>query len=436
VQNGTETDVDCGGDAAPPCGDTKKCKVAATDCTSLVCTGNVCQAPLPTDGVKNGNETDIDCGGGAPAPACGTGKACNDGTRDCNSFVCTGNVCQAATGTDGVKNGDESDVDCGGTSTGAPKCDPGSACGVHADCKSDGCDYNGKCAIARSCTAHNGGDTCGTDATQESCCTTAPLAGSAVKIDKYLVSAGRMRQFIERTSGNARAFATTTTGWNAAWSPYVPSTTAESNMMLGAYWNGAANDSDGNESKRSCQPTGFGGHSYYTPADGPGDYNQAQLDPKALNCVGWHIAKAFCAWDGGRLATRAEISNAFTNNNANNWPWEWRDATAYDPNVSDNRLNHQFNYGAPGAPRMVSGTVQDVTWFISPPGRFPLGANANGVQDIAGDLLHWTNDGEYFFTWTESWERHGKSIAANSNWKTDWPGQPNGYYAIGLRCAH
>lgn len=449
VKNGDETDVDCGGGTAPACVDGKKCAIGARDCTSKVCTGNTCIPPTPNDGVKNGNETDIDCGGGPPAPACGTGKTCITGAQDCVSYVCTGGVCQAATGTDGVKNGDESDIDCGGTNTGAPKCDPTYACNGHADCKSDGCDYNGKCAAGRSCTQHLGGDTCGTGevgqagAAHESCCLTAPLTASAVTIDKYFVTAGRMRAFINRLAGNVRAFAPGTPGWLAAWNPLVPSTIPEANVMLGSYWNGAPNDSDGNNSKRSCQTVGFGGHTYYTTGAGElGDYTQAELDPKALNCVGWHIAKAFCAWDGGRLPTLAELSNAFTNNSANAYPWQFADASPYSPTTQDPRLNHVFSYGWPGNnPRRVpagTGTVQDITWYVSPPGRFPTGANANGVQDIAGDLLHWTDNGEYLFTWTMSWENHAKNLAPTppQNWKTAWPGEPNGYYGIGLRCVH
>ena len=38
-----------------------------------VCTGNVCQAPSCSDGVQNGNETDLNCGGGT----------CPDNLLDC-----------------------------------------------------------------------------------------------------------------------------------------------------------------------------------------------------------------------------------------------------------------------------------------------------------------------------------------------------------------
>ena len=50
-------------------------------------------APTCTDSIKNGAETDTDCGGGT-CGACAPTKACAV-ARDCTTNVCTGNVCQA-----------------------------------------------------------------------------------------------------------------------------------------------------------------------------------------------------------------------------------------------------------------------------------------------------------------------------------------------------
>jgi hypothetical protein len=44
-----------------------------------------------SDGVRNGAETDVDCGGG-DCPPCGSGQGCSAGT-DCASGVCTGGTC-------------------------------------------------------------------------------------------------------------------------------------------------------------------------------------------------------------------------------------------------------------------------------------------------------------------------------------------------------
>lgn len=106
------------------------------DCASVVCDplSNKCAPASCGDSVKNGSETDVDCGG-AMCPRCATGKACSTGT-DCVGDTCAGSVC-APTCTDGLKNNGEADVDCGGVNCG--KCGVGSACAGSADCVTGNC---------------------------------------------------------------------------------------------------------------------------------------------------------------------------------------------------------------------------------------------------------------------------------------------------------
>jgi len=84
IKNQDETDVDCGGTVCPPCGDGATCNVAS-DCTSGHCQAatspcsdgaNRC---IPThffDGVQDGPESDVDCGGPPYLIACATGQQC------------------------------------------------------------------------------------------------------------------------------------------------------------------------------------------------------------------------------------------------------------------------------------------------------------------------------------------------------------------------
>src|SRR5206468_1813312 len=103
-----------------------------------------------TDGAKNGDETDVDCGGASThAPPCKEGQACVKGT-DCETGACNTFACQPPSSTDGVKNGDETDVDCGGTSTHAPGCAQDKACKVGRDC-ADGVCTNDACAAPTAC---------------------------------------------------------------------------------------------------------------------------------------------------------------------------------------------------------------------------------------------------------------------------------------------
>ncbi len=91
IQNGDETDVDCGGTACVACDPTCSDGIQNQDETDVDCGGGTCTACDPTcsDGIQNGDETDVDCGGSTCA-------ACEP------------------TCSDGVQNGDEEGVDCGG----------------------------------------------------------------------------------------------------------------------------------------------------------------------------------------------------------------------------------------------------------------------------------------------------------------------------------
>jgi hypothetical protein len=177
VKNGLETDQDCGGPCTTKCADDKRCLVGG-DCASGYCTaGGGCATPACNDGVKNGLETDIDCGGPTGCPRCSTGKVCfypsdcvsglcsaplfggagiclaTDGQActkpaECVSGYCTaGGVCATPTCTDGVKNGGETDQDCGGPTT-CPRCAVDATCTSGTDCASGRCGTSGTCVFA------------------------------------------------------------------------------------------------------------------------------------------------------------------------------------------------------------------------------------------------------------------------------------------------
>jgi hypothetical protein len=105
------------------------------------------------DGIKDGTETDVDCGG-ACSP-CAVGKMCGLPT-DCVTDLCTNQTCQG-TCSDGIKDNNETDVDCGGGT--CPACADGKMCLIGRDCKDKACPA-GMCT-APSCTdgAQNGNET-------------------------------------------------------------------------------------------------------------------------------------------------------------------------------------------------------------------------------------------------------------------------------------
>lgn len=148
---GEDARNECGGCATLPgtvgevCGD---CSTHVYECDGgevLRCTTEVACPPCE-DGTRNGDETDVDCGGSCPA--CPLGDDCST-PSDCASGACETGVCvEAATCDDGIENGDETATDCGGS-----ECDPceiGESCLVPSDCSTDNCDA-GTCVAEPTC---------------------------------------------------------------------------------------------------------------------------------------------------------------------------------------------------------------------------------------------------------------------------------------------
>ncbi len=116
--------------------------VQVTDDTDLPlddgiqCTGEACTLGVPSHPAK---AVDFGCNqlGGAFCDGGGTCVQCNQSAQ-CSSMVCdTGaHTCSAPSCTDGVMNGIETDMDCGG---GCPACGPGKGCAVHGDCAGGAC---------------------------------------------------------------------------------------------------------------------------------------------------------------------------------------------------------------------------------------------------------------------------------------------------------
>jgi len=128
---------------AHTCGTTNVAKgTACSDSNGVVCDGlGACVAAHCADGLKDSDETDVDCGGSCGATCKDTGpqQVCKV-AGDCISGVCNGNPlrCQPPTCTDGVKNGNETAPDCGGAQcVGLGKtCAAGLGCAAASDCSS------------------------------------------------------------------------------------------------------------------------------------------------------------------------------------------------------------------------------------------------------------------------------------------------------------
>jgi plastocyanin len=159
-----ETDVDCGGECGG-CGPDQMC-VDDDDCAGLDCTLEACVANC-LDGVQNQGESDDDCGEVCPSTPCQDGDSCTT-HADCDSAFChpISGQCETPSCSDGVENGTESQIDCGGTTNGVvcPACpvacnDNWECDGVSAGGAGAGICYDGFCVDdVHGCTVANSAD--------------------------------------------------------------------------------------------------------------------------------------------------------------------------------------------------------------------------------------------------------------------------------------
>jgi hypothetical protein len=369
----------------------------------------------------------------------------------------------------------------------------GAPCKAHADCQSGGCNYAGKCAATASCTGHNGGDTCGPNGASDCCETIAvPLPSASAKLDKYLVTAGRMRAFIERTGGDVRGFiqAHRPAWFEPAWDAWVPNVMDDGTVMTGdnhLYDTGKGQDGvyqqlgpihygaaevGGNE---GCLTKEVGNaRTFRLPDDVNtklfGDvqqYPQDVLDKKPQQCATFFMFAAFCAWDGGRMPTNDEFNYAWDTGQASShkYPWGntptpggWDNAYPFDPtgqgfgkakpSGSDiKRANANYNFFDPPQIACINNqsTACDYSLYIAPPGHYPTGDGPLGHSDLAGDMLEFLMP----MSGTAGGDPLTRTVVLSPSGAFDIPhaipnGRPatpkqfkstNKYLAVGARCA-
>jgi formylglycine-generating enzyme required for sulfatase activity len=203
-------------------------------------------------------------------------------------------------------------------------------------------------------------------ARNESCCLTLPVRGgtfdrynnrsypaalSDFSLDKYEITVGRMRRFVAAYLGGKRPGPgdgahprIPGSGWREEWSSLLP-------------------DKAGLDQILNCPD-----HSW---SDSPED------DRRPMNCLTYHLAFAFCAWDGGRLPTRAEWNYAAAGGNEQRvYPWSMPGA----PVVIDRA---HANYGV-----TCGCSARDLVDV----GSLPMGNGLFGQADLAGNLREWNLD--------------------------------------------
>jgi len=311
---------------------------------------------------------------------------------------------------DGIKNGSETDVDCGGPDASIRRCAAYQSCLAAGDCESALCGATGaatgKCLTAPSCTGGEGTFACGL-AGNEDCCTSLPVPGgsylrqqdplypatiSPFTLDKYEINVGRIRAYFEAVKGNPKAHAPSpgasahpripASGWRSSFDVRLPSSWQEINERLGAA--GCTEGGDNSD----------GGAASWTPAAGP-------YEALPITCLDWYTLFGFCAWDGGRLPTDAEWGFAAEGGSEKRfYAWggptdflKWPETHAVlllpDPAAGD---TPKYTYGSPfRAIDPVTGHANDGPAHMSPPGRM-IGYGRWGHADLTGNVLEFLLD--------------------------------------------
>jgi formylglycine-generating enzyme required for sulfatase activity len=217
-----------------------------------------------------------------------------------------------------------------------------------------------------------------------------PATISPFRLDRFEVTVGRFRKFVEAWNGalGARGFPVRggvhghvsggtglvapggrrELGWDAAWTSFV----------------GAPSFSGLAPSGAGARDANAWAASFATCRSGAPTWQSAPsaADRLPINCVSWYDAQAFCQWDGGFLPSEAEWEYAAAGgDNDRPYPWGWDalDAT-----------RAVYNRAAP-----------------QPVGGVPAGDGLFGHADLAGNVaemvLDWYASTTYVTPCTDCW---------------------------------
>ena len=305
----------------------------------------------------------------------------------CLAAACGSNGSSSGAGGAGVVGGSGA---TGGSGLGGG----GSSATGATSTRTGGSDSGGPSSIPPSCQSSGPGLTdCGPNG--ESCCTSLKVQGgtfdrtytndgsgatdeadpatiSDFRLDKYLVTVGRFRQFVE--------------AWNGGSGYTPPAGSGKHNHLNGG--KGLADSGDPGSFETGWLTSD---NDYITPTNqnlitcndqfATWTMSPGTQEKLPMNCVNWYEAYAFCIWDGGFMPSETEFEyTSAGGSQQREYPWG-----TTDPGTANKYAIWNCNYGSD------PGNCTDVT-NIAPVGSATLGAGLWGQLDLVGNLLEWNLD--------------------------------------------
>jgi formylglycine-generating enzyme required for sulfatase activity len=220
-----------------------------------------------------------------------------------------------------------------------------------------------------------------------------PATVDSFYLDKYEITVGRFRQFVNQGMGTQTSPPSAGagegipgSGWDSTWKTSLAANTASLTTFA-----------------MKCYST------YQTWTDTAGSN-----ESKPVNCLDWYTAFAFCAWDGGRLPTEAEWNYAASGGNEQRYyPWS-------SPPTSTT-IDDSYAVYCGGS----CNSTQNVG------SKSPKGDGKWGQTDLAGNVREWTLD------WQDSYQMPCNNCAditdASASYRVVRGGDFRSYGASDLR---
>lgn len=216
-----------------------------------------------------------------------------------------------------------------------------------------------------------------------------PATVSAFRLDKYLVTVGRLRQYVNYLGSDSGAPPAEGSGKhvhlnNGQGLANVGGGAAFEQGWDSANWN--ANIATGSTAPGVWTGNLTTSNAYDSPAFATWTDSAGSNENLPANVVTWYEAYAFCIWDGGFLPSEAEWEYvAAGGNQQREYPWG---------SVPPGTANQYAIYGGSGDCYYPTGTAASCTGVanIAPVGTASSGAGLWGQLDLAGNVYEWILD--------------------------------------------